>query len=407
MDFGNLPPEVNSARMYAGPGSGPLVAAAGAWDGLAGQLETASRTYARVIATLEEEGWSGWSSEAMATAVKPYVMWMTTLGSQAAEAATKARAAAVAYQHAFAATVPPKLVAANRAEFANLVDTDYLGCNTTAIAAVEAAYAEMWAQDAAAMYSYAASSSAATRLTVLTAPPQTTNPGGQSGQAAAVGQAVGSTTAGNAQASVSQLISAVPHALQTLATGGSASSVSAAVPSAPGAFSSLLSTMSGINTFSGPVSLAAGLSRTWSSAGSFGYAAKRDYETQIAAKEPKPEPQAPLAPLAPPSEGNVPAARPSGIGAPAMASLGGAGLVGRLSVPNGWAPAVPAAPVSNEPVETTLGGAPAAEASPPVLSGAPTAGIGGAAGAASRATVSSVLRVGPRRFKMPRPSFGG
>ncbi|WP_141249127.1 PPE domain-containing protein, partial [Mycobacterium avium] len=27
MDFGALPPEVNSGRMYAGPGSGPLMAA--------------------------------------------------------------------------------------------------------------------------------------------------------------------------------------------------------------------------------------------------------------------------------------------------------------------------------------------------------------------------------------------
>ncbi len=32
MDFGALPPEINSARMYAGPGSGPMLAAASAWD---------------------------------------------------------------------------------------------------------------------------------------------------------------------------------------------------------------------------------------------------------------------------------------------------------------------------------------------------------------------------------------
>ena len=35
MDFAMLPPEVNSGRMYAGPGSGPMLAAAAAWDGLA------------------------------------------------------------------------------------------------------------------------------------------------------------------------------------------------------------------------------------------------------------------------------------------------------------------------------------------------------------------------------------
>ncbi|MCV7029324.1 PPE family protein, partial [Mycobacterium sherrisii] len=41
MDFAMLPPEVNSGRMYAGAGSGPLMAAAAAWDGLAAELSSA------------------------------------------------------------------------------------------------------------------------------------------------------------------------------------------------------------------------------------------------------------------------------------------------------------------------------------------------------------------------------
>jgi PPE family len=36
MDFALLPPEINSGRMYVGPGSGPILAAAAAWDTLAG-----------------------------------------------------------------------------------------------------------------------------------------------------------------------------------------------------------------------------------------------------------------------------------------------------------------------------------------------------------------------------------
>ena len=40
MDFAMLPPEVNSGRMYAGPGSGPMLAAATAWDGLAAELQS-------------------------------------------------------------------------------------------------------------------------------------------------------------------------------------------------------------------------------------------------------------------------------------------------------------------------------------------------------------------------------
>ena len=35
MDFGALPPEINSGRMYTGPGCGSTLAAAAAWDGLA------------------------------------------------------------------------------------------------------------------------------------------------------------------------------------------------------------------------------------------------------------------------------------------------------------------------------------------------------------------------------------
>ncbi|MGH8916831.1 MAG: PPE domain-containing protein, partial [Actinomycetes bacterium] len=37
MEFGAIPPEINSARMYAGAGSGPMMAAAAAWNGLAAE----------------------------------------------------------------------------------------------------------------------------------------------------------------------------------------------------------------------------------------------------------------------------------------------------------------------------------------------------------------------------------
>ncbi|POX94491.1 hypothetical protein C3477_26875, partial [Mycobacterium kansasii] len=40
MDFAALPPEINSGRMYAGAGAGPLLAAAAAWNGLALELNT-------------------------------------------------------------------------------------------------------------------------------------------------------------------------------------------------------------------------------------------------------------------------------------------------------------------------------------------------------------------------------
>lgn len=48
----------------------------------------------------------------------------------------------------------PPVVATNRAQLAGLVATNFLGENTPAIAATEAQYQEMWAQDVAAMSGY-------------------------------------------------------------------------------------------------------------------------------------------------------------------------------------------------------------------------------------------------------------
>ena len=179
MDFGALPPEVNSARMYAGPGSGPMLAAAAAWDGLAAELRSAASSYGSVVSGLTGESWLGPSSTAMAAAAAPYVAWMNATAAQAEQAATQAKAAAGAYEAAFAMTVPPPVIAANRAQLASLIATNIFGQNTPAIAATEAQYGEMWAQDAAAMYGYAGElGGAASQLTPFTAPPQTTNPAG-------------------------------------------------------------------------------------------------------------------------------------------------------------------------------------------------------------------------------------
>lgn len=52
LDFAQLPPEVNSALMYAGPGSGPMLAAAAAWEALAAELQTTASTYDALITGL-------------------------------------------------------------------------------------------------------------------------------------------------------------------------------------------------------------------------------------------------------------------------------------------------------------------------------------------------------------------
>ena len=206
--------------MYTGPGSAPLLAAVTAWNEVADEMRLAARAYESVISGLVSEGWLGPASAAMTAAVVPYVTWMSATGLQAEQTAGQAAAAAAAYEAAFAMTVPPAVVAANRAQLLMLVATNFLGINTPAIAATEAEYAEMWAQDATAMYVYAANAAEAATLTPFREPDQTTNPGGPAAQAAAVSQASGSAVT---QTELPQLMSTVPGSLQQLASPAAAS----------------------------------------------------------------------------------------------------------------------------------------------------------------------------------------
>jgi PPE-repeat protein len=171
VDFGLLPPEVNSGLMYAGPGVGPMLAAAAGWDAVAAQLESAASGYSSEISGLTGR-WFGPSSTRMAAA--------------------------------FAMTVPPPVIAANRSLLMALIATNFFGQNTPAIAVTEAHYMEMWTQDATAMYSYAADSSAASTLATYDEPPQTTNQVGQSDQARALAQTTANTTSARTQAAVQQ-----------------------------------------------------------------------------------------------------------------------------------------------------------------------------------------------------------
>ena len=211
MDFGIYPPEINSGRMYAGPGSGPMMAAAQAWGALADELYTAASGYQSVVSELTSGAWSGPSSAAMTAAAGSYVEWLSATAAQAEQTATQARAAAAGYEAAFAMTVPPPEIVANRSLLIALVATNFFGQNTPAIAATEVQYAEMWAQDAVAMYGYAAASASASALTPFSSPHQNTDPGGSADQAAAVGQA-SNTAAGNAQSTISSVSQAVSAA---------------------------------------------------------------------------------------------------------------------------------------------------------------------------------------------------
>lgn len=211
MLFGLLPPEVNSGRMYSGPGSGPLRAAAAAWDQLADHLYTAASAYSAEVSALSS-GWRGPSSAAMVAASQPYAAWMVATAGQADRTAAQAASAAAAFEDAFAATVPPPVIAANRTQLAVLIATNFMGQNTPLIAETEALYAEMWAQDAAAMYGYAASASAASVLTPFGAPPRTTDANGAASQGLALAHAAADASGAQAQ-SLPQALSAMSQSM--------------------------------------------------------------------------------------------------------------------------------------------------------------------------------------------------
>ncbi|EUA92050.1 PPE family protein [Mycobacterium ulcerans str. Harvey] len=157
-DFGSLSPEINSGRIYAGPGSGPVLAAAGSL-GCAGHRVGRHRMWIQLRDhPIDELAVVGPAAAAMLTAVTPYVSWLTTMATRAEQAAMQARAAAAAYEAAFAMTVPPPAIAVNRVRLLTLIATNFFGQNTPSIAATEAEYAEFWAQDATAMYCYASTS---------------------------------------------------------------------------------------------------------------------------------------------------------------------------------------------------------------------------------------------------------
>jgi PPE-repeat protein len=391
LDFGVLPPEINSARMYAGPGSGSMITAAAGWEGLAADLRSQAASYSSVVSGLTSDGWRGPASASMAAAAAPYAAWMNTTAAQAEQAANQAKAAAAAYEAAFSATVPPPVIAANRAQLASLVATNFLGQNTPAIAATEVHYAEMWAQDAAAMYGYAGSSAAATQLTPLTGPTQNTNAGALAGQSAAVGQAT-AAPAGTGSQSLSQLVTTVPNTLQGLASPASStsSSVTSSTSGLGGIWNLLTGGSSGNSALDSFWSEWGPNANIWNTIFSSGfYMPSNTLGAFTSLLGGQAAGAAGDAAGAAASDGLGAAAGGlagplgglgglGGLGSGVSAGLGKAASLGPLSVPSSWTAIAPTA----NPIASALGGTPLS--SPPAVAagmpGVPLAGVPGRGG---------------------------
>ncbi|MBX9640108.1 MAG: PPE family protein [Mycobacteriaceae bacterium] len=400
MDYGALPPEVNSLRMYTGPGSAPMLAAMTAWDGIAAEMRLTATAYESVIATLIADGWLGPASAAMAAAAAPYVTWLSVTGLQAEQTAGQAAAAAAAFEAAFAMTVPPTVVAANRARLLVLVATNFLGINTPAIAATEAEYAEMWAQDAAAMYVYAASSVEATALTPFSEPERTADPSGSAHQATAVAQA---TESGLTQTKLPQLMSGVPGNLQQL-TSPAAASPFDSVPQT-GLLADLLNFLDGNGGNPYGIFLNSNLVNGIVSAQYVSPAlispAVTDALANVDAVADGAADAASAAADAAAVEAGLTVAQPGSAGVSAGANQ--AALIGRLSVPPSWAAATDVA--SHSPIALPGAGSAGTAAVP---AGATTPGMPGMpAPAAYARNWGNGPRYGFKLTIMPRPVAAG
>ncbi|AKN16456.1 PPE family protein [Mycobacterium haemophilum DSM 44634] len=353
MDFGALPPEVNSAKMYSGPGAGPMLAAAAAWDSLAADLYSVASSIQSIISELTLGLWLGASSASMAAAAMRYVAWLNVTAAQAKQTDIQIATAAGAYETAFRMTVPPQDVEANRTLVRVLTETNIAGENAPLIADAEAAYDEMWDRDVTAMYGYANAAAAAVAATTpFEAPPEIVNETGLGQQA--IGITMGMRNVLSMLSDNGGMVDSV------LSMADTASSMLAGVlPAAPAAVED---TVLAVGDEAAALAQAVG--------GALGRAA-----------------------------GVV------GVGGPELsAGLGRAMSVGSLSVPPSWdaanqavAPAVRGLPV------TGLGHA--ANSGPaPLMGGLP---VGQLAHGAAGSGVSSALRTPPRAFVMPSTPAAG
>lgn len=344
MDFGALPPEINSARMYSGPGAASMLAAAATWEVTAENLYAAGASCNDIISALTGQAWKSDAALAMMTTATAYLAWMSNTAAQAQHAAAQLRMAAGVFETARSATVPPPVVAANRALLTLLTVTNVLGVNIPAIATAEADYGEMWAQDAAAMYGYASGSAAASTLTAFVAP-------GEVADAAGL-------------AELSAVIWKVPQTLQQLAQ---------PLQSATSTFSSSVSAMSSLSSV-----------------------AKTLGSSTVALSSELPGLSGAARTVA------APARLIAGWGPSAVSGqLGQAAHLGPLSVPQSWA-SVAATPRSAQLAGAVTAVTPVDSAN--ALGGLPFAGLAPRGESSPNGTAP---RAGTRLTVMPRPEFIG
>ena len=119
MSFSLIPPEINSALMFSGAGSGPLLEAATAWDGLAADLDSTATQYQTADHQSDHRPVAGAVVGADGRGDRPlHRMAARHLGHRRPDRGP-GQVAAAAYQSAYASMVPLPEIAANRALLAS------------------------------------------------------------------------------------------------------------------------------------------------------------------------------------------------------------------------------------------------------------------------------------------------
>jgi PPE-repeat protein len=276
-----------------------------------------------------------------------------------------------------------------------LVATNVFGQNSPAIAATETLYAEMWAQDATAMYGYAGTSASATTLTPFAPAPSTTN---------------GTSAAAAAQTAATQLASATAQGLTSPAavtdTLGTVADLIDIVLFLPGVAQAGLTPLNTVGLFTD-------LSYDDSEVRD---EALKGTEDEIAAKLGIPGyGSLPLGGAAPGTMSRLatalgPAEVPS-----VTAGLGQAPTVGRLSVPPGWTVAAPELRLAALTLPaTSLGAAPEVMAASPgtlfsemTLANMASRAVGGSTNRGCQERTGSISRARPGSTTTTSPSGHG
>ncbi|MFF0498848.1 PPE family protein [Nocardia aobensis] len=154
-DFAALPPEVNSARLFAGPGPEPMEATSIAYEAVSEALMAAATGFEGSNGVMQV-AWEGEAGTKAHNAFSRHTEWYRQQAVVAKQTSMIVGAAAAANHGARLAMPPLPMILANRAMSVALAATSSatMGATQPLIAANELAYLFMWERASETMYTY-------------------------------------------------------------------------------------------------------------------------------------------------------------------------------------------------------------------------------------------------------------